>query len=543
MKITTQIFKSTSMTKGGNSVIGFGVDLNRDPVFLSSSVKNSVDFSKAMLALGRVVRFTSEFKRKDHSTYQAWVQGQYAKEAEPELEKNKLYREKLESDIKNLEKERTRLDSILNKISIIRIKFKDFSIQQRKYWDWLLENDRDLWVVLDPIVSVQEKSTYFEAFSQDESVYVVVELPHEQLEDSSQIRLGTTNIDFGLHLEREFSRIRHYRPLTLTIGKQSVSISTDVSQAIEKKIELPESWIEGLVQVSAAQILPATKLNLSPMFVGQIISKLESIRERTGPRSLKFKLSLRQPIKVIIEPWGIELIDFNNYPDVSSDLEIRIWGRRRLSLLKQLLSTADSVTVSLLGDGMPSFWTVRNSDIKTTFGFSGWNSLDWSKKIQFSALLPIENFEHSVIENALTLIKSTQRVDFDQIVKSLNLKPTQALALVQNLAFNGKVMYLADEDRYVYRELVPGWQPDRNLGLEERRGIEFANQKDYFSSINRTIMENKFIAEAKTKNGLATIIHRDQDLRIIYAQCSCSYFSFNKLRLGPCRHIVALGLK
>jgi predicted nucleic acid-binding Zn finger protein len=34
----------------------------------------------------------------------------------------------------------------------------------------------------------------------------------------------------------------------------------------------------------------------------------------------------------------------------------------------------------------------------------------------------------------------------------------------------------------------------------------------------------------------------DVDGRVTYAQCNCSFFNFNKMRLGPCRHIVAVSM-
>ena len=39
--------------------------------------------------------------------------------------------------------------------------------------------------------------------------------------------------------------------------------------------------------------------------------------------------------------------------------EIRVWGRRRLLILKDILPDSDGVEVQLLGSGMPSFWTVH----------------------------------------------------------------------------------------------------------------------------------------------------------------------------------------
>lgn len=540
MQLTSQMSKSSSASSSDASAVEFGVDLNRDPVFLSSKLKNSEMFSKAMLALGGVVRFSSDFIQKDHSAYQAWVQEQYLREAEPELSKNQKDLVAAQSRLENLSQERERLqgflDNVLNRMTY-------YNNPTLKYWKWLYDNDRELWFVLDPIVSVQSKSTFFEAFSRDESTYVLVELPHSQLIDSSNLKSGTTNIDFGIYLEREFERVRSYRPLTLTVGRREVSIATDVSQAVEKKIDLPESWIQGLVQVSAARTLSSTTLDLNPMFISKLIATLEAIREKTGPRSLKFVLTPGESVKVIVEPWGIECVDSSNVYQGSEATEIRIWGRRRLSLLKGLLPFADRAKVVLLGDGMPSFWSIKTDSIETTFGFSGWNALDWSKKMQFSALLPRQEFDDSQLQQALQFLIANKEVASESLVKVMDLKPSQAATILQTLAFHGKAMYLPDENLYVHRELVPGWQPDQKAGLEERRGIELANKEGYFSAINRTVENNESVLSGKTEDNVQVIIRRDLDARIKYAQCSCSYFTFNQMRLGPCRHIVAIGLK
>ncbi len=540
MQISALMSKSHSDSATKSAAVSFGVDLNRDSVFLSSEVKDSYIFSKAMLALGGVVKFSSEFRQKDHSRYQAWVQDQYLREAGPEIAIQDASIRAAQEKLLLLNQEQSRLNAFLD---LVRNRIDNLRPQRRKYWDWLYDNDRELWYVLDPIVSVQEKSTFFEAFSLDESTYVLVELPHTELLDRDGLRRGTTNIDFGLHLEREFERVRTYRPLTLTVGQHEVGIATEVSQAVEKKIDLPESWIQGLVQVAAAQTLRATEIELHPMFVGQIIAKLGSIREKTGPRSLKFKLSPGEPVKVVIEPWGFELVDYSSTYMGKDAVEIRIWGRRRLSLLANLLPHASTVNVNFLGDGMPSFWSVVTGDITTTFGFSGWNSLDWSKKMQFSALLPGQKFDQAVLDQALDLLIQSQTLDSDTVSGRLNISPAEAKTLLQTLAFHGKAMFLPSENIFVYRELVPGWQPDPKAGIEERRGIELANKKEYFTNLNNTIENAEFVLSGSTEDDLKVVIRRDSDSRIVFAQCTCSYFSYNQMRLGPCRHIVAIGLK
>ena len=540
MQVSALMSKSNSESAPKSAAVSFGVDLNRDSVFLSSEVKDSFVFAKAMLALGGVVKFSSEFRQKDHSQYQAWVQEQYLREAGPELASQMASIRAAQEKLLQLQEEQSRLNSFFDSV---RKRLRGFDAQRGNYWSWLYDNDRELWYVLDPIVSVQEKSTFFEAFSLDESTYVLVELPHTELVDKDGLRRGTTNIDFGLHLEREFQRVRTYRPLTLTVGQHEVGIATEVSQAVEKKIDLPESWIQGLVQVAAAQTLRATSIDLHPMFVGQIIAKLGSIREKTGPRSLRFKLSPGEPVKAVIEPWGFELVDYSSTYAGHDAVEIRMWGRRRLSLLAHLLPHATRVKVNLLGDGMPSFWSVEAGDITTTFGFSGWNSLDWSKKMQFSALLPAQKFDQSVLDQALEFLIQSQTLDSDTVAGHLNINPAEAKALLQTLAFHGKAMYLPAENLFVYRELVPGWQPDPKAGIEERRGIELANKEKYFATLDNTIENAEFVVTGSTEDNLKVVIRRDSDGRIVYAQCSCSYFSYNQMRLGPCRHIVAIGLK
>jgi hypothetical protein len=540
MQISALMSKSISESATKSAAVSFGVDLNRDSVFLSSEVKDSYIFAKAMLALGGVVKFSSEFKHKDHSRYQAWVQEQYLREAGPELEIKQASHKAAQEKLFRLKQEQSRLDVFLDSVMKRLWDLKMRNVD--KFISWAYANNRQLWVI-DPIVSVQEKSTFFEAFSLDESTYVLVELPHTELVDKEGLRRGTTNIDFGLHLEREFERVRTYRPLTLTVGQHEVGVATEVSQAVEKKIDLPESWIQGLVQVAAAQTLRATTIDLHPMFVGQVIAKLSSIRENTGPRSLRFKLSPGEPVTVVIEPWGFELVDYSSSYAGKEAVEIRMWGRRRLSLLANLLPYASRVKVNLLGDGMPSFWSVEAGDITTTFGFSGWNSLDWSKKMQFSALLPTQKFDQPVLDQALELLIQSQTLDSDTVAGRLNINPAEAKTLLQTLAFHGKAMYLPSENLFVYRELVPGWQPDPKAGIEERRGIELANKENYFATLDNTIENAEFVVSGSTEDNLKVVIRRDSDGRIVYAQCSCSYFTYNQMRLGPCRHIVAIGLK
>ena len=151
----------------------------------------------------------------------------------------------------------------------------------------------------------------------------------------------------------------------------------------DEKIPLPESWVRGLVEVQSVLALAPTVFEMSSDALAEIIARLQSEKEKHGPRSLKFMLKPNQPIRVEIQPWGeIFSDDWCDYSG-DSEQEIKIWGRRRLSVLKDILVNSDRVKVHLLGSGMPSFWTVVKDGVDLTIGLSGGSSNDWASKAGF----------------------------------------------------------------------------------------------------------------------------------------------------------------
>lgn len=516
-------------------------DQSRDAVFLKGRVRNGPAFSKAMLILGQIVKMTARVTEKDHSAYQEWVQGQYLKE----LDATKA---KLLGELPDLrEREASLMEAIeaLEKEIGEAAKKLDTGKYLRRFYEWLYTNNRDAWIKLDPIVSVQDDATFFEAFSLDESVYGRVRLSHDAIEAADHVRPGTTNIDFGLPLEREFSRIRTYRPMELTVGSQSVQIDTDVGSAIEKKIDLPDSWVRGLVEVQSALMLTPVHLRVSPSFIAEIVARLEAEKEKHGPRSLKFRLDPGQPVSVEVEPWGTVITDATSKYDGDRAQEIRVWGRRRLLILKDILPDSDGVEVQLLGSGMPSFWTVHVDGVELTVGLSGWTALDWAGRARFSALMPSANISEQLMTRAFAVLKTQGRLSAGQLSSSAGVTEAEAKGALQKLCMLGKAMYDPDTSSFRWRELYPEFDLSKTSApaLEERKGIEL--HKSGVVSVQSESTEvgrRKRIASVADTTNRNTILETDSDGRVTYAECTCGHFRANKLREGPCRHIVALSL-
>jgi hypothetical protein len=534
--------RSSSIASGtsNSSDVSFGTDLNRDPVYLAGRVVPSRAFAEAMLTLGEVVKIQKP-AQKDNSQYQEWVAGEYLKilqEREPErLSKLEALTERKTALVEKRK-------PLMEKLQAVR----DLtSAKQAAFFKWLLENDRSTWLVLDPIVSVQKDGTFFEAFSRDESIYARVFLPHSAMESSSTPSLGTTNIDFSLLLERELSRVRSYRPLNLQVGLNSVDFKTEAAVVEEEKIPLPDTWVRGLVEVQSVLALAPTVFEMSSDALAEIISRLLAQKEKEGPRALVFRLVPEEPIRVEIEPWGeVYSDDWCSY-EGSTTQEIRVWGRRRLSVLKDILVQTDRVTVHLLGSGMPSFWTVVKDGVELTVGLSGWSSNDWASKAKFSSFIPTANIREELLESALAILVKSGQVTTASLSQELSASVAEAGVLLQKLCLQGKAMFDPSRALYRWRDLFPtfdAYETDQKESLESRKGLEL------FRSGSVTVVSDDLKDKIRYLVGEASIdkvlykplLELDADNRPKFAQCSCSHYNFHKLRQGPCRHMIALSL-
>lgn len=546
--MTSVVARFTQSTAGGqadSSSVIFGADQAQDPVFVDGVVLPSRAFARMMLCLGEVVRLREGRQQRDHSAYQQWVRGEYLKELPAE-------QAAFSGEVRQLLDERNRLSEMVSQLAERTrnlLPEKDVFWQERqRFWRWLYTHNRQAWLVLDPIVSVQPDAIFFEAFSQDESVYARVRLPSECLATEAPIRAGTTNIDFSIALEREFARTRSYRPLRLTVGSDSVGVATDVSMLTERKIDLPDSWVRGLIEVQAALSLAPIEIELASGFVADIVASLQAERERTGPRALLFRLVPGEPVSVEIQPWGRVLTDHTSRFAGDRRRDIRVWGRRRLGVLGDLLPHADTVRVELLDDGMPTFWTLSIDGVTLTIGLSGWTTQDWAGRARFSAMVPASQAPREAAEAAAGRLRDHITLSADDLAEQLNLPPVEARAVLQGLCVSGQAMYDVETRSYRWRALFPQLQLDRTLdiGREERKGVEIFRSGGITIPIDTILQTGGRRVVAEIGDGDRThevMIESDVDGRVTYAQCDCSHFRFHKLRQGPCRHMVAASLR
>ncbi len=537
----TQAYSRPSTARADNKGMHFDLagELSRSPVSLHAMVKNSLSYARLMLALRKVVTGNWRGEQKDHTKYQEWVYQQYL------LELPKHYAVILKEK-KHLLDEKEKLNEQVEAINKeIKPLQKRYYAARSTYYNWLYKNDRSKWIILDPVISVHPDCVIFEAFSLDESTYGRISVPMSNLEIFDEISYGTTNIDFSQGLADEIYRVRSYRPAWLKVAYDQVELSTSSGGTVEKKIDLPESWVRGFLQVQSAASMPGTNVQLSTETLGNILSVLNQHKAKVSPRSLRFYLKKGEKPRIVIDPWNIEVKEFNYVYEGDLEGEVRIWGRRRLSVFTDVLPHADEVHVKLLGTGMPSYWSLSMDGHRFDVGLSGWTANDWAQKANFDLLASVGDSSKQDLKTVKNYLIKELAGTPATIAQAIGIEQKAATASLQALCQNGQAMYDPLTDIYRWRQLLQkniklpkAKEDDRSkyaVALLKAKKVEIIDQGEKDDV-------KYFHAEIQGKNLFKTKVNLDEDGRVKRAECTCSFFRKNKLRQGPCQHIIATTL-
>jgi hypothetical protein len=314
---------------------------------------------------------------------------------------------------------------------------------------------------------------------------------------------------------------------------------------VEKKIDLPPTWVRGFLQVQSAAALPGTGLRLSAGTVADVLSILERRRERAGPRSLRFLLAPGERPRIVVEPWNVVIAEPVHAYDGPDAEPVRVWGRRRLAVLRPLLPHVDEVRVRLLGSGLPSFWSAIQGGVRFDLGLSGWTSNDWARSANFDLLASTGGAAPREVVRAALLLEAKSRLSPADVAAEMGTSREAAAEALQRLCREGRAMYDHVAGVYRWRQLFPA-----QLRLEEeaedprtgyarqllgRGAVEWAGPPQPVEGAVR------YVALVHGERDFEVTLELDADGRARYAQCTCSAYRRDKLRKGPCQHILAAG--
>ena len=424
---------------------------------------------------------------------------------------------------------------------------------QREYYDWLRENDPHAWLILDPIVTAHPDKLMFEVFSKDESSYVRLDIDWEAFELDEEPKCGTTNVDYTKALFDGVSEMRDYRDTFMAMSAEAFGVqTTDASEAIEKHIEVPNSWIHGFLQVqSAATLADEYEFNLAPMDVYNLLRHLRLNADIKGKgRSIRAELTPGQKPRIVLEPWELVIeADVDPYKGKHAQV-IRIWGRRRLMALQRILPYVTNVKVRLIGSGMPGFWVFECGPITVTLGMTGYIASNWSQTVHLDVMLPGANSDDQDYQTVIGHLEESWFASITDLVKATQLSRKDIQAALQRGCKNGEVMYDIGDDVYRLRRITDEGFDEEDLQFRNRNEREASElvtghggsvviEKETEIIGRGTAFEAKINVEANLRE-YETKFELTTDGRVYRAHCTCTHFRQHALKEGPCSHLLAL---
>ena len=517
--------------------MSFVPDSNRAPTHFIGSLNKKIPFREAISALHDIVVSNLKMPLQDRDDYKEWI---------TKMEEVWVA-EKIQQGIENS-----------GRIDEIRARLQEMDLEKHKimgpYWkahndclDYLLIHDPPAWFRLDPVITVHPDELFFECFSKDESSYGRLSCSHNVFNQIGEFACGTTNIDYSANLYSEFQKIRNYRDTELKIDPGGFEVQTDDDDALnETKIDVPDSWVRGFLQVSSAMTLPTHHFDLHPMDIHNICFLLRRRREIKGPRSLRFQLDPGKPVRIIVEPWNTELICNRSPYNGTTATEVRVWGRRRLLTLERLIPVAKRFRVFLLGSGMPSFYLADLGDMTFTLGLSGWTANDWSRMGNFDLLAPRTPVGFETCNRVFQSLKENWFESSESLSTRLNLDRGQVGGALSIMTQAGRVIYDLNQQVYRIRELAQDPLPLDQLRYanerEQRANLLLDTGAASVTAIDKDngLILKGLIADGKDNYQPNMII--DLDDRMVRATCTCIFYTKNKLHMGPCEHMLATRL-
>ncbi len=526
--------------------VAFATNRLREATFLQGTLAQPLLFREALAALYQVVVSDHKYRPRDRLAFWAWLEEQDRKFVASLNLRSELARQRMAY----LDARQAELNAARNE------RMRPYHRARMDYFNYLYENQFELQLLLDPVITVHPDEVSFEAFSRDESTYARLAARFDLFEKVDAFECGTTNIDFSTHLHNELERMRSYRRTRFDIAPGGFGVQMEGTTHREKKIDLPESWVMGFLQVHSTMTLGMTRFSMAAVDLFNICRYLRRYKTRKSPRALRYELEPGKRIRVILEPWN-HVVELTTTYDGAKAQTIRTWGRNRLQVLGRLLPICRRIDVYLAGFGLPSIYVLDLGPLTFTLALSGWTDNDWTGGAKFDLLTRRLNVSASELTQTYDALKRTRVGTEGFLAQMSGLGLEKARSALSYLCQIGRAMFDLGGNVYRQRDLFrePFTTQEaaalvkaaRKPATPQERAAQTIFEKGDIKIIARRPVESggyKLSGSAKGLDGqrVRPQLHVDQEGHLVEALCTCKFYQEKQLTQGPCEHILALRL-
>ncbi|MEM9195086.1 MAG: SWIM zinc finger family protein [Myxococcota bacterium] len=526
--------------------VAFATNQLREAAFFRGELGRPLVLRDALAALHAVVVSDLRYRPRDRLAFREWLEEQDRRF----LQNLALKSDELRQDIELRE---ARLDE-LNQAR--RATMQPFFTARKKYFEHVYHDTWEIEMLLDPVITVHPDEVSFEAFSKDESSYARVAAKYDVFKKIDEFACGTTNVDFSIRLHTQLDRMRSYRDTRFDIDAGGFTV-TNVSDGAhrEKKIDVPESWVNGFLQVQSVMTLGLKRLRLEPVDIFNICRFLVRHKAKEAPRALRFELEPGKRARAVFEPWD-HAIELSPIYEGEKREFIRTWGRERLRVFERLLPVTKHIDLYLAGHGLPTIYVADLGDVTFTLGLSGWTEQDWTGQNRFGLLSRRLDASADDLSAVYHRLRDARYGAAATLGNELGLGTEKTRAALAFLCQSGRAMFDLSSGVYRHRDLF--FAPfDAKKIIAKAKALE--ESSDPKAKAARQVFEAgqaRMTARRPSKGGyklsgsvrgtdnerVRPLLRVDAEGQIIEATCTCRYFKKYRLTKGPCEHMLALRL-
>lgn len=418
----------------------------------------------------------------------------------------------------------------------------------------LVTDHDDAWRrTLDPVITVHHDQIFFEAFSNDQSSYARLSAPLDAFDIAGEVRFGTTNIDFNSGLRSALLEMRSSRDTELRVGGGGLGVATTAgsvrSEHFERKVDVPDAWVKGFLQVQGALAMPLFTFDVHPVDLLTAIAFFSEHRPPSLPHGMRFEFQADSTVRLVLEPWE-RTFTMRGTHYAGYARTVRLWGRKRLELLRDVLPFADRVKVGVLGRGLPHLYVCHCGPYRFTLVLSGWTHNDWSKDVAFDLMAPRIGADDLAVSRVYAYLGEHLAATPAQVAADTQMPPGDIEQILFQLCRAGRAMAEPASGRYRLRELFAETFDVDQLTAPDPRIAAGRRLLDAGRVTLDTIFPRDQHPEGKPEtranaqvqdDGMVyhVIVSVDDDGRLRFGRCGCPFFQANIMARGPCQHIMA----
>lgn len=365
----------------------------------------------------------------------------------------------------------------------------------------------------DPIVTSGDGVLRFEGFSTCRSLAVRVDLLPGGMDTIHQSH-GTTNVDFNQPMRSALTRVNERDVMSLAIDENAFVLVHGEESLLERKVDLPLSWLKGLASIPA------------------ISSQCETVAELSGPaiavlfRDLPRTGNGRESHWLHPSPRGIRIAR------TPADEAVRLTGAKRLLVLQPLIQAARKLTVATNAARDLTLWTLHFDDSRLTLALSPevWRGFSG----EGAALDDLSRGLTPEIAEAL-FCDGPSTFDAEAVAIELGVSLPEIRTALAHLASQGQIGY-DHIDAVWYRRKIPG-----NEALIRQTNPRLA-QAEAFLAANAVVIESQLRETVRGRVGADPATAHHVETGPHGPRCTCFWFGRFGLSRGPCSHILALRL-